>query len=41
LWVAAIAILVLLEKIVPWGARIARLSGTVMLGFAVFQLVMG
>ena len=36
LWVAAIAIFVLLEKVLPKGLRISRGSGVVMLGLSVF-----
>ena len=29
LWIAILAVLVLLEKLIPWGGWIARLAGTV------------
>lgn len=38
IWVAAIAIFVLLEKLLPWGAWTARASGLAMLGFALVLL---
>jgi len=30
LWVAAIALLVLIEKTAPWGGRMARVTGVVL-----------
>jgi predicted metal-binding membrane protein len=30
LWIAAIALLVLLEKTVPWGRRMSRVTGSVL-----------
>jgi predicted metal-binding membrane protein len=41
LWVVALAILVLLEKLVPHGQWVARISGVLMLAFAAYLLVAG
>lgn len=41
LWVAAIAIFVLAEKLLPAGEWIARLSGLAMTGFGVYLLIAG
>lgn len=41
LWVAALAMLVLLEKLVPYGHRFARASGVAMLGVAAYLLGAG
>ena len=41
LWVAAIAVFVLAEKVVPRGQWFARGSGVAMLGFAVYLLGAG
>jgi predicted metal-binding membrane protein len=41
LWVAALSVLVLLEKMAPFGHAIARVSGVVMLGGAIALAVLG
>lgn len=41
LWVAALAVLVLLEKLVPFGHWLARASGVAMLGAAAYLLAAG
>jgi len=38
-WVAALTALVLLEKVGPAGAIVARVAGTLMIAFGVFQIV--
>ena len=38
-WVAAIALLVLLEKTIPWGDRMSRLSGAVLTVWGAASLV--
>jgi predicted metal-binding membrane protein len=32
-WVAAIALLVLLEKAIPWGGQMSRLTGTALVAW--------
>lgn len=39
LWAAALAVLVLVEKIAPGGGVVARLAGGLMIGFGVFLLL--
>ncbi len=39
LWVAALSVLVLLEKIAPFGRAIARVSGVAMLAGAIALMV--
>jgi predicted metal-binding membrane protein len=41
LWIAAIAILVLVEKITPAGRRIARVTGAAFVGAGVWLLILG
>ena len=38
LWVATIAIFILLEKIVPYGQWLSRVSGLAMISFSVYIL---
>src|ERR1051325_10306245 len=40
-WVAGIALLVLLEKTLPWGGRMSRLAGVVLIGWGAAALVIG
>ncbi len=39
LWVAAIAVFVLLEKVVPHGLWLSRVSGVLMIGFSLHLLI--
>ena len=39
LWVAAIAIFVMMEKLIPRGDLVSRISGVLMLGFAGYLIV--
>jgi len=39
-WIGAIALLVLIEKVVPWGGRMSRIAGIVLAGWGVATLVM-
>lgn len=41
LWMAAIAVFILLEKLLPAGTWLARAGGVAMLGFGVYLLVAG
>ncbi|MDQ3529065.1 MAG: DUF2182 domain-containing protein [Actinomycetota bacterium] len=38
-WMAALAVIVLVEKTVPWGAAIARLAGSGLIAFGVWSIV--
>jgi predicted metal-binding membrane protein len=39
-WIGAIALLVLIEKVVPWGGRMSRIAGIVLAGWGVATLIM-
>jgi predicted metal-binding membrane protein len=41
LWIAALAVIVLLEKVAPWGGAIARVSGVAMIASAVAIAALG
>jgi predicted metal-binding membrane protein len=41
LWIAAIAIFVLLEKVAPWGRAIANVSGVALIASAVAVAALG
>jgi predicted metal-binding membrane protein len=38
-WIAGLALLVLIEKLFPFGRRVSQLTGTALLGWGVFVLV--
>jgi predicted metal-binding membrane protein len=39
LWIAALALLVLIEKTVPWGGRMSRVTGAALVGWGTVTLV--
>ncbi len=41
LWVAVLAVLILIEKLLPAGERVARVGGALMIAFGVFLLAWG
>jgi predicted metal-binding membrane protein len=41
LWMAAITVLVFVEKLLPCGEWIARISGVAMLGFGIYLICQG
>jgi predicted metal-binding membrane protein len=41
LWVAAIAVLVLLEKVMPAGERVARAAGVLAIGLGAWMAAQG
>jgi predicted metal-binding membrane protein len=40
IWIGAIALLVLVEKTLPWGGRMSRITGIVLAGCGVAIVVM-
>ena len=39
LWIAGLALLVLIEKLFPLGRRVSQLSGVALIGWGVFVLI--
>jgi predicted metal-binding membrane protein len=39
LWIAALALLVLVEKTLPWGGRMSRVTGAALVGWGTVTLV--